>query len=102
MQLSDTALALLGVLLAAWVAGAAWMMIAASGKARRVRLEGGPPLSILPYDYPTEELQLQNSEVMLFITDGVTEAQDEEGRLFGTSFTGLWFEVGTPQAIAPT
>lgn len=54
-----------------------------SGKARRVRLEGGPPLSILPYDYPTEELQLQNSEVMLFITDGVTEAQDEEGRLFG-------------------
>ena len=35
MQLSATALALLGVLLAAWVAGAAWMMIAASGKARR-------------------------------------------------------------------
>ena len=26
----------------------------------------------------------------------------EEGRLFGTSFTGQWFEVGTPQAIAPT
>lgn len=26
----------------------------------------------------------------------------EEGRLFGISFTGQWFEVGTPQAIAPT
>ncbi len=26
----------------------------------------------------------------------------EEGRLFGLSFTGLWFEVGTPQSIAPT
>ncbi|MEP3051196.1 MAG: nucleotidyltransferase family protein [Erythrobacter sp.] len=26
----------------------------------------------------------------------------EEGRLFGTSFTGQWFEVGTPHAIAPT
>ena len=26
----------------------------------------------------------------------------EEGRLFGLSFTGLWFEVGTPQAIRPT
>ncbi len=25
-----------------------------------------------------------------------------EGRLYGTSFTGLWFEVGTPHAIAPT
>ena len=26
----------------------------------------------------------------------------EEGRLFGISFTGKWFEVGTPEAIAPT
>lgn len=26
----------------------------------------------------------------------------EEGRLYGVSFTGTWFEVGTPQAIAPT
>jgi MurNAc alpha-1-phosphate uridylyltransferase len=26
----------------------------------------------------------------------------EEGRLYGVSFGGLWFEVGTPQAIAPT
>jgi MurNAc alpha-1-phosphate uridylyltransferase len=24
------------------------------------------------------------------------------GRLYGLSFTGLWFEVGTPQAIRPT
>ncbi|MFZ9394681.1 MAG: nucleotidyltransferase family protein [Erythrobacter sp.] len=26
----------------------------------------------------------------------------EEGRLFGLSFSGQWFEVGTPEAIAPT
>ena len=26
----------------------------------------------------------------------------EEGRLFGLSFFGQWFEVGTPQAIKPT
>ena len=26
----------------------------------------------------------------------------EEGRLYGLSFTGLWFEVGAPQMIAPT
>jgi MurNAc alpha-1-phosphate uridylyltransferase len=25
-----------------------------------------------------------------------------EGRLYGLSFTGLWFEVGTPQAIRPS
>jgi len=34
MPLSPTALALIGVLLAAWVAGAAWMMVSASAKAR--------------------------------------------------------------------
>lgn len=26
----------------------------------------------------------------------------EEGRLFGTSYQGMWFEVGSPAAIAPT
>lgn len=26
----------------------------------------------------------------------------EEGRLYGMAFNGLWFEVGTPQAIKPT
>lgn len=26
----------------------------------------------------------------------------EEGRLYGASFTGQWFEVGSPQAIRPT
>ena len=26
----------------------------------------------------------------------------EEGRLYGTAFTGRWFEVGDPGAIAPT
>ncbi len=35
MQISPTALALIGLVLAAWVAGAAWLMIAASDKARR-------------------------------------------------------------------
>ena len=37
-----------------------------------------------------------------FGTMTLWERAMEEGRLFGTSFTGLWFEVGTPQAIKPT
>lgn len=35
MQFSPTALALIGLLLAAWVAGASWLMISAGAKARR-------------------------------------------------------------------
>jgi MurNAc alpha-1-phosphate uridylyltransferase len=37
-----------------------------------------------------------------FSTNLLWDRAMEEGRLFGTSFTGQWFEVGTPQAIAPT
>ena len=37
-----------------------------------------------------------------FSTNILWDRAIEEGRLFGVAFTGLWFEVGTPEAIAPT
>jgi N-acetyl-alpha-D-muramate 1-phosphate uridylyltransferase len=37
-----------------------------------------------------------------FSTNLLWDRAIEEGRLYGTAFTGQWFEVGTPQAIAPT
>lgn len=37
-----------------------------------------------------------------FSTNLLWDRAIEEGRLFGVAFTGLWFEVGTPEAIAPT
>lgn len=37
-----------------------------------------------------------------FSTNVLWNRAIEEGRLFGTSFTGQWFEVGTPGAIGPT
>lgn len=37
-----------------------------------------------------------------FSTNILWDRAIEEGRLFGASFTGQWFEVGTPEAIAPT
>jgi N-acetyl-alpha-D-muramate 1-phosphate uridylyltransferase len=37
-----------------------------------------------------------------FSTNQLWTRAMEQGRLFGTTFTGEWFEVGTPQAIAPT
>lgn len=37
-----------------------------------------------------------------FSTNILWDRAMEEGRLYGLSFTGLWFEVGTPQAIRPT
>jgi MurNAc alpha-1-phosphate uridylyltransferase len=37
-----------------------------------------------------------------FSTNVLWDRAIEEGRLFGTAFTGEWFEVGNPQSIAPT
>ncbi len=37
-----------------------------------------------------------------FSTNVLWDRAIEEGRLFGLSFTGMWFEVGEPGAIAPT
>lgn len=37
-----------------------------------------------------------------FSTNLLWNRAQEEGRLYGLPFTGLWFEVGTPQAIRPT
>ncbi|NTZ42084.1 nucleotidyltransferase family protein [Altererythrobacter sp. SALINAS58] len=37
-----------------------------------------------------------------FSTNVLWDRALEEGRLFGTTFTGQWFEVGTPDAIRPT
>jgi MurNAc alpha-1-phosphate uridylyltransferase len=37
-----------------------------------------------------------------FSTNILWDRAIEEGRLFGVAFTGQWFEVGTPAAIAPT
>ncbi|WP_394731271.1 nucleotidyltransferase family protein [Altererythrobacter sp. GH1-8] len=37
-----------------------------------------------------------------FSTNVLWNRAMEEDRLFGTGFTGQWFEVGTPEAIKPT
>lgn len=37
-----------------------------------------------------------------FSTNVLWDRAIEDGRLYGASFSGLWFEVGTPQAIGPT
>lgn len=37
-----------------------------------------------------------------FSTNVLWDRAIEEGRLYGLAFTGLWYEVGTPQHIAPT
>jgi len=59
------------------------LLLSADGRVTRVRLEGGLPLCIVDLPYPLETLTLQPGESLVLITDGVTEAQDAQGALFG-------------------
>ena len=59
-------------------------ILLADGKATRLRLEGGPPLCAAELTYPLETVTLQRGEMLVLVTDGVTEAQNERGDLFGS------------------
>ena len=70
------------------------------------RLTRRQPGRVAPFIYTGIQLVshrlLREAPSGAFSTNLLWDRAAREGRLYGTSFTGLWFEVGTPQAIAPT
>lgn len=70
------------------------------------RLTRRKPGRVAPYIYTGIQIVshrlLRDAPAGKFSTNLLWDRAAGEGRLFGTSFTGQWFEVGTPQAIAPT
>ncbi len=59
------------------------MIMDSDGNHQRVKLDGGPPFSIAEFPFPLERLTLRPGETLVLVTDGVTEAQDASGALFG-------------------
>jgi serine phosphatase RsbU (regulator of sigma subunit) len=59
-------------------------LLAADGEAKRIRLDGGPPLCAADFPFPLEKVTLAPGEMLVLVTDGVTEAQDARGKLFGS------------------
>ena len=70
------------------------------------RLQRRQPGRIAPFIYTGIQLVshrlLRDAPRGKFSTNILWNRAIEEGRLFGLAITGQWFEVGTPQAIAPT
>lgn len=70
------------------------------------RISRRRPGRIAPYIYTGIQLVshrlLRDAPEGPFSTNLLWSRAIEEGRLFGWVHTGAWFEVGTPQAIAPT
>lgn len=70
------------------------------------RLTRRQPGRVAPFIYTGIQIVshrlLREAPAERFSTNLLWDRAAAEGRLFGTGFTGLWFEVGTPAAIAPT
>ena len=57
--------------------------LTSGGDCRAHRLDGGPPMGLVDYDFPVERLDLEPGDTLLLVTDGITEAQDRVGDLYG-------------------
>ena len=70
---------------------------------RRVAESGGPPLTVIDgYAYTSAELVLRAGASLCVVTDGVTEAMNEKGELYGAPrLAALLAGLGvvTPQAV---
>jgi CHASE2 domain-containing sensor protein len=59
------------------------LVITPSGDVRELALDGGPPLCVADaFPYPAETVTLAPGEILVAFTDGLTEGQDPQGRLF--------------------
>lgn len=63
------------------------LLMQSEGLVAQHSMEGGPPFCVVDYPYPVETLTLLPGETLILITDGVTEAQDAAGALFGRGRT---------------
>jgi sigma-B regulation protein RsbU (phosphoserine phosphatase) len=53
------------------------------GEVRVMNVASGPPLGILPAEYPSTEISLKKGDRILFLTDGVFEAKDKGSKRIG-------------------
>jgi adenylate cyclase len=59
------------------------VLLRTDGTVEVVPMDGGPPFCVMDFPYPEERLTLAPGETLVLITDGVSEAQDQHGTLFG-------------------
>jgi adenylate cyclase len=65
---------------------------------RRLDTEGGPPLGVVEdFAFPVDRDILDLGEVLLLFTDGVTEAMDGAGALYGTERLAAALAASSPQ-----
>ena len=68
------------------------ILLRTDGAVEVVPMDGGPPFCVMDFPYPEERLTLAPGETLVLITDGVSEAQDEHGTLFGIEGALDWLK----------
>jgi len=53
------------------------------GQVKVMSVQAGPPLGIIPAEYPATTISLEKGDRLLLVTDGVFEAKDKTGQRFG-------------------
>jgi len=59
------------------------ILLAPGQPPKTIPMQGGPPFCVCDFAYPEERMTLWPGQTLVLITDGVTEAQDSDGRMFG-------------------
>lgn len=73
-------------------------LITADGTASRLRLDGGLPLCVAELPYPVECVTLRPGDILVLVTDGVTEAENAKGEFFGRDRTPFSRELRAANA----
>jgi len=53
------------------------------GQVKVMSVQAGPPLGMIPAEYPTTTISLEKGDRLLLVTDGVFEAEDKAGQRLG-------------------
>ena len=73
------------------------LLVRPDGSSELLPLTGGIALGVLPgFEYRQTTHQLQPGETIVLYTDGVTEAMDHDGTLFGVDGLRQYFEASPP------
>jgi serine phosphatase RsbU (regulator of sigma subunit) len=57
----------------------------ADGEAHSIAMTGGPPFCVCDFPYQEERTRLEPGDTLILITDGVTEAENANGKFFGVT-----------------
>ena len=61
------------------------ILLRQNDSAEQLSLEGGPPLCVMEnYEYQVANMKLQSGDILVLISDGITEAQNPEKDLYGS------------------